>query len=103
MPKLRIPTFRKAESHNSNVWKSQKLRNSNFCQRQNSQFQCLETPKFTIPMFGKGKVQNSNFGIAKIPNSNVWKSQNSLFQSLGKPKFTAPMLEKAKIKEFQCL
>ena len=62
-----------------------KLHISNVGNSQNSQFQCLETPKFTIAMLGKGKVQNSMFGIAKIPNSNVWKSQNSLFHFLEKP------------------
>ena len=55
--------FEKAKNQNSNVWKSQSL-----------EFQCLEKPKFRIPMFGKAKIQNSN----------VWKGQNSEFQCLEK-------------------
>ena len=45
----------------SNVWKSQ-----------HKEFQCLERPKFTIPVFG----------IAKIRNSNIRNSQNSQFHCL---------------------
>ena len=33
-----------AKLHNCNVWK-----------RQNLEFQCLQKPKFTIPVFGKAK------------------------------------------------
>ena len=51
---LHIPMFRKAQTR---------------------EFQCLEQPKFAIPMFGN----------AKIKNSNVWKlSQNSEFQRMEK-------------------
>ena len=59
-----------------------KVQNSNVWKNQNSEFQCLEKPKFRIPMFGKPKNQNSN----------VWKSQNSEFQSLEKRKFKIPIL-----------
>ena len=43
-----------------------KFLNSNVCERQNTEFQCLEKPKSKIPGFGK----------AKTLNSNVWKSQS---------------------------
>ena len=55
----------KAKIQNFNVWKSEK-----------PEFQCLEKPKFRIPMFGKAKVQNSN-------------------ACLEKPKFRIPMFGKA--------
>ena len=58
-----------------------------FRKAQTREFQCLESPKFRIPMFGK----------AKIHNSNVWKSQNSQFQCLEKPKFTIPLFGKGKV------
>ena len=58
----------KAKIQNSNVWKSEK-----------PEFQCLEKPKFRIPMFGKAKNQNSNVWKAKIQNSKVWKSQKPEF------------------------
>ena len=41
--------FEKAKIHTPNVWKSQK-----------PEFQCLERRNFRIPMFVKGKNQNSN-------------------------------------------
>ena len=47
----------------------------------------MEKPKFTIPMFEKGKVQNSN----------VWKRQNSQFKCLEKEKFRIPMFGIPKI------
>ena len=56
--------FGKAVIQNSNVWKSQI-----------SEFQCLEKPKFGIPMFGKPKARIPMFGKVKNENSNVWKSQ----------------------------
>ena len=64
-----------------------------FRKAQTREFQCLESPKFRIPMFGK----------AKIHNSNVWKSQNSQFHCLEKEKSRIAMFGKAKNKEFQCL
>ena len=64
-----------------------------FRKAQTREFQCLESPKFRIPMFGK----------AKIHNSNVWKSQNSQFHCLEKEKSRTAMFGKAKNKEFQCL
>ena len=64
-----------------------------FRKAQTREFQCLESPKFRIPMFGK----------AKIHNSNVWKSQNSQFHCLEKEKPRIAMFGKAKNKEFQCL
>ena len=41
-----IPVFKKAEIHNSNVWK-----------RKSTEFQCLEMPNFTIPMFRKAQTR----------------------------------------------
>ena len=64
-----------------------------FRKAQTREFECLESPKFRIPMFGK----------AKIHNSNVWKSQNSQFHCLEKEKSRIAMFGKAKNKEFQCL
>ena len=64
-----------------------------FRKAQTREFQCLESPKFRIPMFGK----------AKIHNSDVWKSQNSQFHCLEKEKSRIAMFGKAKNKEFQCL
>ena len=40
-----------------------------FGKAKNSDFQCLEKPKFRIPMFGKTKIQNCN----------VSKSQNQFY------------------------
>ena len=74
----------KATIQNSNVWKK-------------TQFQCLEKPKYTIPMFEKSsnpefqylekpryleklKSRIPMFGNdIRIQNSNVWKSQSSEF------------------------
>lgn len=56
----------KAEKENCNVWKSQ-----------NQEFQCLENPKYRIPMFEKSK--------------------NPEFQYLEKLKSRIPMFGKAKI------
>ena len=53
----------------------------------------MEKPNLTIPMFGRGKVQNSN----------VLLSQNSEFQCLETPNITIPMFRKAQTTEFQCL
>ena len=64
-----------------------------FRKAETREFQCLESPKFRIAMFGK----------AKIHNSNVWKSQNSQFHCLEKEKSRIAMFGKAKNKEFQCL
>ena len=82
--------FGKAKNQNSNVWKA-KVQNSNVWKSRNSEFQCLEKPKFRIPMFGKAKIQKNSekfrvplFGKAKNQNSNVWKGQNSEFQCLEK-------------------
>ena len=50
--------FGKVKIQNSNVWKSQSL-----------EFQCLERPKFRIPMFEKAKIQSSN----------VWKSISTYY------------------------
>ena len=68
-----------------------------FGKSQRLEFQCLEKPKFKIPMSGKAKFRIPMFGKrrnlefqclekAKIQNSNVWKSQNLEFQSLDKGK-----------------
>ena len=46
-----------------------KIRNSNVWKRKSPEFQCLELPKFLIPMFGK----------AKLNNSNVWKRKSAEF------------------------
>lgn len=67
--------FKKPKIYSSNDWKSQ-----------SSDFQCLDKPKFTIPIIGKDKIQNTN----------LWKSQNSEFQCLEIPKFEIPMFGKAK-------
>ena len=64
-----------------------------FRKAQTREFECLESPKFRIPMFGK----------AKIHNSNVWKSQNSQFHCLEEEKSRIAMFGKAKNKQFQCL
>ena len=66
-PKLTIPTFATIKSripmlwqaiiHNSIVWKSRNKKNSTVKNSENSQFQRLEKPKFTIPMFGNKKNQ----------------------------------------------
>jgi len=60
-----------------------------FGKSQNLEFQCLEKPNVTIPMFGKSKniLRSPMFGKAKIWNSKVWK----------KPKRRIPMFGKAKI------
>ena len=49
-----------------------KIRNSNVWKRQNLEFQCLEKPTFTIPMFGKAKHKEFQcLEKPKIKNSNV--------------------------------
>ena len=50
-----------------------KIRNFNIWERQNLEFQCLQTPKSRIPMFGK----------AKIHNSNLWKTQKERISMIG--------------------
>ena len=47
--------FGMAKSHNCNVWETQ-----------NSEFQYSDKPKFTIPMFGKAKIDNPNICNYKI-------------------------------------
>ena len=54
-----------------------KFLNSNVCERQNTEFQCLEKPKSKIPRFGK----------AKTLNSNVWKSQSIKLPMLKKKQY----------------
>ena len=65
-----------------------KVQNSNVLLSQNSEFQCLEKPNFTIPVFRKAQTREFEclewpkftipmFGLAKIRNSNVWKRQKS--------------------------
>ena len=94
------------------VWKRKTPELQSFAERQNLEFQCVEKPKFTIPIFGKAKNKNSNdwnrqnsyFRCLEMPKLRISmfeKAQNLQFQCLEKPKFRIPMFGKAKNKEFQ--
>ena len=58
-----------------------------FGKSQNLGFECLEKPKFRIPMFGKTKFRIPLFG----------KNQNLEFQCVEKLKFRMAMFRKANI------
>ena len=62
--------FGEAKVQNSNVWKSQK-----------PEFQCLEKPKFRIPVFGKAKKQNSNVWNSQKPESQSKELDQALLLS----------------------
>ena len=98
-PKFRILMFgKRTKIQKLNIWKGQCLE-FQCLENQKLEFQCFEKPKFTIPMFGKSAIYNSN----------VWKSQNSEFQCFAKiqnsnawkkPKFRIPVFGKRQNSEF---
>ena len=68
--------FEKAKIYNSIVWKRKTPEWQSFAERQNLEFQCVEKPKFTIPIFGKAKNKNSNDWNRQNSCFLVWKCQN---------------------------
>ena len=83
--------FEKAKISNSTTIGKDKYQISKVWKSQRVEFQCFEKGTFRIPMFGKGKVQNSK--EAKIQNYNVWK----------KLRFRIPVFGKGQNLDFQCL
>ena len=65
----------------------------------------MEKTKFRFPMFGKGKIWNSNVWkklISGIPKFGK-KKKHINFQCLEKAQFGIPMFERSLNLEFQCL
>ena len=93
--------FGTAKTVNCNVGKA-KFLNSNVCERQNTEFQCLVKLKSRIPRFGKAKALDSNLWKAKTLNYNVRKNQSIKLLNVKRKNKIHNLLERQNI-ESQCL